>query len=61
MYFSNEVITNEDLIKGWKMTIERKKRDIQRMIANPDENSDRRIKMAEATIKKYEEYIKQTK
>jgi hypothetical protein len=61
MYFSNEVVTNEDLIKDYQMTIERYKKSIQRMINNPDENSDRRIKMAEASIKKYQEYIKQTK
>jgi hypothetical protein len=61
MYFSNEVVTNEDLIKDYQQTIETYKRSIQRMINNPDENSDRRIKMAEASIKKYQEYIKQNK
>ena len=61
MYFSSKVITNGDLIKDYQQTIETYKRSIQGMIESPDENSARKIMMAEASIKKYQEYIKQTK
>jgi hypothetical protein len=61
MYFSSKVITKEDLIKDYQQTIETYKRSIQKMIENPDKNSAKKIMMAEASIKKYQEYIKQTK
>lgn len=61
MHFSNKVITKNDLINDYQQTIETYKRSIKRMIENPDENSDRRIMLAEASIKTYQEYIKQTK
>ena len=61
MYFSSKVVTKEDLIKDYRQSIETYKRSIQKMIENPDENSDKKIMMAKASIKKYQQYIKQTK